>query len=114
MLACRSQRCLIALIGAALVGAVVLTAGLAGAGDWDERYAQEAPRIAPYQNRVLRVGDELHLQLANGQEIVFANPPGYCQHPDLCPAVHTFDGFVLALTPNWSRSRIGKAPPSCW
>ena len=81
---------------AGLTAAVLLAAGPGRAGDWDERYAQEAPRIAPYQDRVLRTGDDLHLQLLNGQEILLTNPPGYCQHPEACPPVYSFDGFIDA------------------
>ena len=80
----------------AVIAAVLLAAGPASAGDWDERYEQEAPRIAPYQDRVQRTGNDLRLRLLNGQEVVLTNPPGYCQHPDACPAVYTFDGFVAA------------------
>jgi hypothetical protein len=76
--------------------AALLAAGPGRAGDWDERYAQEAPRIAPYQDRVQRTGDDLHLQLLNGQEALLANPPGYCQHPDACLPVYIFDGFIAA------------------
>jgi len=76
--------------------AAALAADPARAGDWDERYTQEAPRIAPYQDRVQRIGDDLHLQLLNGREVLLTNPPGYCQHPDACPPVYTFDGFIAA------------------
>jgi hypothetical protein len=95
MLAYPTQRHLIAVI-AGLAGAVLLAASPARGGDWDERYAQEAPRIAPYQDRVQRTGDDLHLHLLNGQEVLLTNPPGYCQNPDACPAVYTYDSFVAA------------------
>jgi hypothetical protein len=81
---------------AGLTGAVLLAASPTRAGDWDERYVQEAPRIAPYQDRVQRTGDDLHLRLLNGQEVLFTNPAGSCKHPDACPAVYTFDAFVAA------------------
>src|SRR4030095_16021932 len=90
-----THRYLIALV-TGLTGAVLLAASPARAGDWDERYAEEAPRIALFQDRVLRTGDDLHLQLLNGQEVLLTNPPGYCQHPEACPPVYTFDGFIAA------------------
>lgn len=95
MFADPTHRCLVAVI-AGLTVAVLLAAGPGRAGDGDERYAQEAPRIAPYQDRVQRTGDDLHLQLLNGQEALLTNPPGYCQHPDACFPVHIFDGFIAA------------------
>jgi len=95
MFAHPTHRYLIAVM-AGLTAAALLAAGPARAGDWDERYAEEAPRIASYQDRVLRAGDDLHLQLLNGQEVLLTNPPGYCQHPEACPPVYTFDGFIAA------------------
>ena len=84
-------------VAAGLTAAVLLAAAPVRAGDWDDRYAQEAPRIAPYQDRVQRTGDDLHLQLLNGGEVLLSNPPGYCQDPNACPEVYTFDGFIPAV-----------------
>ena len=95
MLVHPTHRYLIAVV-TGLTGAVLLAASPARAGDWDERYAEEALRIGSYQDRVLRAGDDLHLQLLNGQEVLLTNPPGYCQHPEACPPVYTFDGFIAA------------------
>jgi hypothetical protein len=81
---------------AGLAAAVLLAAGPGRAGDWDERYAQEAPLIAAFQDRVQRTGDDLRLQILNGREVLLTNPPGYCQIPDNCAEVYTFDGYVAA------------------
>jgi hypothetical protein len=74
MFAHPTHRYLIAVM-AGLTAAALLAAGPARAGDWDERYAEEAARIASYQDRVLRAGDDLHLQLLNGQEVLLTDPP---------------------------------------
>ncbi len=79
-----------------LLCALLLTLPVeSSAADWDDRYKQEAARIAPYPDRVRREGDTLHLRLRDGRETTLANPPGYCDGPEGC-TVYSFEGHLAA------------------
>lgn len=75
---------------------LLLPALPAAAGDWDDLYKEEAPRIAPYAERVVRKGDALNLRLESGEKVTFTNPAKSCEEEDEDCIVYVFDSFFAA------------------